>query len=222
VALLEGDLPEEFGELASPVNRLLTRFGVPASLFLLYIEESGIPLPVPGDVYVLYLGHVSTGSAGKLIASWLAIIVVVVAGSSNLYLLSRRWGSQLVRGRLGRVLHLEPDSVARAEHWFGRWGALAIIFGRHVPGFRIPVTVIAGTLQVPYRVFASSVAVSTAVWAAIWLLLGDRVAPVLLRFLIGNRWTILLAGAAVALGAAYVIVRRMRSFQPDQGSGRPG
>jgi hypothetical protein len=48
------------------------------------------------------------------------------------------------------------------------------------------------------------------------------VAPVLLRFLIGNRWTILLAGAAVALGAAYVIVRRMRSFQPDQGSGRPG
>jgi len=55
VALLEGDLPEEVGELASPVNRLLTRFGVPASLFLLYIEESGIALPVPGDGYVLYL-----------------------------------------------------------------------------------------------------------------------------------------------------------------------
>lgn len=213
-ALLQGDLPEEFSDLGSSVNRLLRRFGVGASLFLLYVEESGVPLPVPGDVYVIYLGQVSAGPA-SLIASWLAIIAVVVAGSSNLYLLSRRWGGRLIRGRLGTILHLDPEGITRAERWFGRWGALAIIFGRHVPGFRVPITVLAGTMRVRYPVFAASVAVSTAVWSAIWLLLGDRVAPVLVRFLMGNRWTILLVAGALAVAAAYLILRSMQRRQPD-------
>jgi len=211
---LQGDLPEEFSDLASTVNRLLRRFGVGASLFLLYVEESGVPLPVPGDVYVIYLGQAAAGPA-SLIASWLAIIAVVVAGSSNLYLLSRRWGGRLIRGRLGTILHLDPEGITRAERWFGRWGALAIIFGRHVPGFRVPITVLAGTMKVRYPVFAASVAVSTAVWSAIWLLLGDRVAPVLVRFLMGNRWTILLVAGALAVAAAYLILRSMQPRQPD-------
>ncbi|HKF18608.1 MAG TPA: DedA family protein [Candidatus Dormibacteraeota bacterium] len=211
---MQGDLPEEFSDLASTVNRLLRRFGVGASLFLLYVEESGVPLPVPGDVYVIYLGQAAAGPA-SLIASWLAIIAVVVAGSSNLYLLSRRWGGRLIRGRLGTILHLDPEGITRAERWFGRWGALAIIFGRHVPGFRVPITVLAGTMKVRYPVFAASVAVSTAVWSAIWLLLGDRVAPVLVRFLMGNRWTILLVAGALAVAAAYLILRSMQPRQPD-------
>lgn len=212
---MQGDLPEEFGDLASFVNRQQRRFGVGASLFLLYIEESGVPLPVPGDVYIIYLSQVSAGSASKLIASWLAIIAVVVAGSSNLYLLSRRWGARLIRGRVGTILRLDPEGITRAERWFGRWGALAIIFGRHVPGLRVPITVVAGTLGFRYRVFAPSVAVSTAVWSATWLLLGDRLAPVLVRFLTGNRWTILLVAAALAIAAAYLILRRMQAPQPD-------
>ena len=216
-ALLQGDLPEEFADLASWVNRLLKRFGVGASLFLLYIEESGVPLPVPGDVYVIYLGQVSAGSPSSLIASWLAIIAVVVAGSSNLYLVSRGWGGRLLRGRLGALLHLDPEGITRAERWFGRWGPLAIIFGRHVPGFRVPITVLAGTLEVRYPVFAASVAVSTAAWSGIWLLVGDRVAPVLVRFLTGNRWTILLLASALAVAAAYLI---LRGTQPRQ-SGAP-
>ncbi|MBO0838097.1 MAG: hypothetical protein J2P28_21640, partial [Actinobacteria bacterium] len=57
VAFLEGDLPEEFGDATTVVRGLLRHFGVPGSLALLYLEESGVPLPAPGDVYVLYLGH---------------------------------------------------------------------------------------------------------------------------------------------------------------------
>jgi len=192
------------------VSRLLKRFGVGASLLLLYIEESGIPLPVPGDVYVIYLGQASARSPSRLVASWLAIIAAVLAASSNLYLLSRRWGGGLLRGRLGRILHVDSEGITRAERFVGRWGALSIIFGRHVPGCRVPITVLAGTLKVRYPVFAASVAVSTAGWSAIWLLLGHRVAPVLVRFLTGNRWTVLLVAAALAMVAAYLILRRMQ------------
>jgi len=42
-------------------------------------------------------------------------------------------------------LHLTPQRLERAEGWFVRWGAWALIFGRHIFGLRVPLTVAAGT-----------------------------------------------------------------------------
>src|ERR1700730_16209706 len=135
----------------------LTRYGPPASLVLLYVEESGVPIVIPGDVYIAYLGKLATGSAPKLVASWLGIIAVVLAGSSNLYWISRLWGRRLLgQPRVSALLRLDADRLVQAEGWLRRWGVLAIIFGRHVPGLRIPITVVAGTLKVPYTTFLPS------------------------------------------------------------------
>ncbi len=49
---------------------------------------------------------------------------------------------------------------------------MALIVGRHVRGLRLPLTVVAGILKLEYRVFAISVAVSSAVWTAAFLILG--------------------------------------------------
>src|SRR5438034_7177219 len=84
VATWEGDLPEDLTSVGAVGASLVRRFGAPACYALLYIEESGVPLPVPGDVYVVYLGTVSSGSAARLLLAWLGVIAVVVAGSTNL------------------------------------------------------------------------------------------------------------------------------------------
>jgi membrane protein DedA with SNARE-associated domain len=219
VAALEGDLPQDFANAGSLVAAVGARYGAPGSLALLYVEESGIPLPVPGDVFVVYLGTVASGSAGRLIGAWVAIIAVVVAGSTNLYLVSRRWARRLVTGPGVRLLHLDPDRLARVEGWLARWGVLAIIFGRHVPGCRVPITVMAGTFGVRYRVFAPSVAVSTAIWAAIWLWLASRFGPHVARVLGAHRWLYLAVAAAVVLVLAVVVVRAWRSPGPRRQGG---
>ncbi len=211
LAALEGDLPEDLTSLGGFVASLVRRYGAPASLALLYVEESGVPLPVPGDVYVVYLGTVAAGSTARLLVAWVAIIAVVVAGSTNLYLISRRGAHRLVTGRLGRLLHLDPGRLARVEGWMGRWGALAIIFGRHVPGMRIPITVLAGTFEVRYRVFAPSVAVSAAIWAGTWLWLAARFGPRVQQVLTGHRLPYLAAVAVVVVLLAILVVRAWRS-----------
>jgi membrane protein DedA with SNARE-associated domain len=210
IAFLEGDL-FELAELGASVRGLLNRFGVPASLALLYIEESGIPLPIPGDVYVAYLGHASAGSLPKLAAAWLGIIVVVVAGASNLYLVSRRWGSRLMDHRLSPALHLDRERVARTRIWFDRWGPLVIIFGRHIPGFRIPITVVAGTFRVRYGYFAASVAVSTAIWAGVWFWLSAKYGNAATSFLSRNSWAYVAVAVAVIVVVAVFVVRLWRA-----------
>ncbi len=209
-AFLESDLVEGFGDLRELQGAITSRLGSAASVALLYIEESGLPLPVPGDVYVVYLGSVARGSAFALVAAWLAIVLAVTAGASNLYAIARRWGHRLVEHRLAPVLHVDERRLQRAERWFKRWGALAIIFGRHIPGCRIPITVVAGIFEVPYRVFAVSVAVSSAIWAAVWLWLGAAYGPSVVHMLSGHRWLygIFVAVIAVAVGAIVVRVWR--------------
>jgi len=217
IAVLEGDIPEAVADLGGLIGGVLNRYGAPASFILLYVEESGVPIVIPGDVYVAYLGKLAAGSAPKLIASWLGIIAVVLAGSSNLYWASRLWGRRLLgHPRVSALLRLDADRIAQAEGWLRRWGVLAIIFGRHVPGLRIPITVVAGTLRVPYTTFLPSVAVSSAHWAAVVLWLGATFGRSIGSFLTGNALIYLLVVVATVLVVAFALIQIWRrSRRPD-------
>ena len=215
VAIVEGDVPEDLTHIGSLVIGLLYRFGAAACLGLLYIEESGIPLPVPGDFYVAFMGRLYGHSLSTWLAAWIGIIIVVVAGASNLYWLARRWGPALLRHPVaGRLLHLDERRLEKTHAWFDRWGPWAIIFGRHIPGFRIAITVIAATAGVPYRVFAPSVVVSTAIWAGIGLWLGATVGAAIGNVLFDRGWIYIVGLGLVIVVLAIALVRAWRSWGP--------
>lgn len=170
--LVEHDAAGQAPSADKSIGDLLRHYGYLVGFALIYIEESGLPLFIPGDAFLLYVGHRLPPHLEILIAAWLGFILAVTLGSTNLYLISRRYGRRLLEHRIAKFLHLTPEQLDRAEHWFGRWGPWTLIFGRHIPGFRVPLTVAAGVLKLRYPIFALSVAVSSAAWAGIFLLLG--------------------------------------------------
>jgi len=182
--------------------------GYLTAYLVLYVEESGVPLPAPGDVFMLYTGAHVPHEPLLLIAAWAGFVVVVVAGSSNLYWISRRLGRNILDSRLARIIHLTPERMERAEEWFARYGLLAIIFGRHVPGFRIPITVACGVLHVRYPVFAIGVALSTAVWAGFWISIGALYGRRAETFVTSHAWVFWLIGGAIVIGFAAYLGRR--------------
>jgi membrane-associated protein len=170
--LIEHDVSGEVVDADASIGALLKAYGYLGGFALIYIEETGIPLFIPGDVFLLYVGSRLPHDVPILLAAWLGFVLAVTLGSTNLYLLSRRFGRRLIEHPLARFLHITPERVAQAEHWFRRYGPWALIFGRHVPGLRVPLTVVAGLLELPYGVFAVSVAISSAIWAGVFLTLG--------------------------------------------------
>jgi len=166
------DLMETPNGLWSATSLAITRFGYLGGFLLSYIEESGIPLLIPGDVFLVYVGHRLPSNLLAWMAAWSGFIVAVVLGSMNLYLLSRRLGRRVLAHPLARFLHLTPERLTEADRHFRRWGPWTIIVGRHIPGFRVPITVAAGVLGMDFLVFILSVTISSAVWAALFLAVG--------------------------------------------------
>ena len=198
-------------EQTRAVMEIVRRNGEVAVLGLLYLEESGVPLPVPGDVYVMFLGHRLANDLVSAALTCAVITGVVVLGATNLYFISRRWGRRLVEGRAGRFFHVTPKRLARAQSWFQRWGALALIFGRHIPGFRVPITVAAGTFGVDYRIFVLSVAISTVTWSAFFIAVGRALGGRITDFMTLHRHATPVVLGAVA--GAVVLYSLLRFYQ---------
>jgi membrane protein DedA with SNARE-associated domain len=213
-AILQGDVPDvvEWGMFW--IRHILHRYTYLASYGLLYIEESGIPLPAPGDVFVMYVGAHVPRNLASWVTAWLGLIGVVVLGATNLFFISRKFGRRLAESRYADAIHLSPARLQKAEDWFKRYGVVAIIFGRHIPGFRVPITVAAGALRVSYPVFAASVAVSTAIWAGVVMAIGVNFGPRMEAFLNVHRVTYWI-WAAVVLVMIAVIVRRILISGPE-------
>jgi len=68
--------------------------------------------------------------------------------------------------------HLRPGAIAKAERWFAKQGSLALVMSRAIPGSRLPLYLAAGALRFPFRLFAKTTALCSAVWVsaifAIW------------------------------------------------------
>src|ERR1700676_5309548 len=148
-----------------------------SGLFLvIFLEELGVPLPAPGDVAIMYGGHLTTTGAIPYPLAYIAVVSGAVLGSACNLTISRKYGRPFIR-RFGKYIGVTEARRLLSEGLFKRWGPWAIIVGRHIPGMRIVLSALSGILGVPYRVFIPCVFVSALIWAAIFLETGRLVGP---------------------------------------------
>jgi membrane protein DedA with SNARE-associated domain len=151
-------------ELITGTIRRLGYFGIA----LLTFAENAFP-PIPSELIIPLAGFVA--AQGDL-----SVAGVVVAGSVGSlvgawawYEVGRQLGEQRLRawvGRYGRWLTLEAEDVDRAQRWFARRGAAAVLLGRLVPGVRTFVSLpagFAGMALVPFLLYSAA---GTVIWTA--------------------------------------------------------
>jgi len=190
--------------------RLLNDHAEWALFLVLLLEESGIPLPLPGDLVMMLAGvRVAQGRTNPILAIFLMESATLI-GSSALYWLARR-GGRPVLYRYGKFLHLELDKLERAEDFLRRHGRLAIIAGRIIPGLRIPTTLASGVFGVPFLTFLPSLALGASIYILFFFFLGLFAGPGVVRALEGPHFPLRtiadLAGVGLAV-AAYIAIRR--------------
>jgi membrane protein DedA with SNARE-associated domain len=200
-----GDL---LGMVSDWFGNMIDHFGVFGAFGLLFVEEAGLPIMLPGDVMVMYAGYQVSLESLEYWQALLGCVMAVTAGASILYGISRRYGVTLI-ARYGHFVHCPPERIESVRPIMTRWGVLAVIFGRHIPGMRVPITVLAGILRFPYPLFVGGVAISTTIWAGFFLAVGIRLGPAVegLTHPHGLIWLALIA-AVLGIGLTLLWWRR--------------
>jgi membrane protein DedA with SNARE-associated domain len=137
--------------------------------------------PAASEVVMLYAGAVAAGvfpgthhisifgakvgfGIGAFIVMALAGTLGYFAGALIGWWIGVRGGRPLLESR-GRWLHVNTESLDRAEVWFRRWGNFGVLVGRVTPVVRSFVSIPAGIFKMPLAPYALYTIVGSAVWA---------------------------------------------------------
>src|SRR6266705_4237876 len=111
----------------------------------------------------------ATLSASGGLDPWIGLLTTFLGiwlGDMGLYGLGSSFGRRTAQSPWLQK-YLRPESIAKAEGWFAKHGSLALVMSRAIPGSRLPLYVAAGALRLPFRLFAKTTAVCSAVWVSV-------------------------------------------------------
>lgn len=152
---------------------LIEQYGYLAVALLILIEN--IFPPIPSEVVLAFAGFLTVQTQMN---PWLMILsatVGSVAGAGILYLVGRLIPKErlekLLAGKTGRVLHLKPEDVGKADKWFRRYEQRAVLLCRCVPVVRSLISIPAGMAHMNPLPFFLLTTLGSSVWntALVWL-----------------------------------------------------
>jgi membrane-associated protein len=138
---------------------------------LVFIEESGIPIPfAPGDLLLIIAGIAIASDTVDPIPMVAALLLATIVGA----LVGREVFAAVGRPAVMKaadLLGFRPG-LERATHLLHRRGALAVFIGRLIPGLRISTTQVAGIGKLPRVTFAAGLIPSVVIYIAFFVGLG--------------------------------------------------
>lgn len=178
------------GAITDALTTLVGDHGIYAVFALMLIDAV---LPAASELVMVYAGAVAAGAFfGQDVVVFGARIesdpwaYVAMAASGTLGYLAGSvlgwaigfYGGRPFLERRGRLLHVGPDTLDRAEAWFARFGDLAVLISRVTPVVRSFISIPAGVVRMALGRYTLLTIPGSAVWcfglAAIGWTLGSN------------------------------------------------
>ena len=180
---------------------------VVAICVLMFIEETGVPLPfAPGDL-VLAIGGIAV-AGGRVNPVFLvgAVAVSITLGA----IIGRAVAELLGWDRLMRIaqpLHARGP-LERAARLLQRGGWRTVFTARLIPGLRVYTTQVAGVSRVPLRTFVAGLLPANAVYIAAFVGLGAAFGrPIIALIQLAERQLLIALLILVVLVAVFLLTR---------------
>ncbi len=137
-------------------------------LFLIIFIETGLVFVpfLPGDSILFVCGSLAAIDGGlNLLAIICGFIIAAVLGDWLNFELGQHFGSRLKR-------FIKPKHMQASEHFYSKYGKIAIFLGRFVPIVRTIVPFTAGMSKMPYRSFFKYNIIGAIAWICLMTITG--------------------------------------------------
>ena len=132
------------------------------------VHEIGAPLPI--TPVALFIGARAAGSTGEFVACLAVMIAATVAANLAWFAAGRRHGVGVVK-LLGSLSTMDAN-MPRTRETIERWGPLALVFGRFLPGVTVVAPPLAGALGLGAGKFIALTTLGAALYSATLLATG--------------------------------------------------
>lgn len=191
----------------------IARGGYLGIAFLMALENI-IP-PIPSEVIMGVGGVLVARGEMQFWPLMVAGTLGTTAGNYFWYWVGNKWGYQRLEPfvtRYGRWLTLEFEDIERAARFFRRHGQWVVFGLRFSPFLRTMVSLPAGLAHMPLWRFLAFTFFGAAIWNAILIEGGRRLAPLIARYEYLANWAI---GISVLAMVAWYIWR-VATWEPRE------
>jgi membrane protein DedA with SNARE-associated domain len=136
----------------------------PAASELVMVYAGALASGAFASQHVVLFGHQIDSGTGAFVTMALAGTIGYLVGAIVGWGIGRYGGRRFVERR-GRLLHLGPERLDRAERWFDRHDRWAVLLGRITPVVRSFVSIPAGVFGMPFWPYLVLTAIGSAIWA---------------------------------------------------------
>jgi membrane protein DedA with SNARE-associated domain len=204
----------------SGLTSFIANHGLLTVAILVLIKSAGLPLPVPADLLVVFVGaQARTGAVGLGLA-WLILSAATVFGATLLYGVARWIGPDDIV-HYGHYLGLNQHRLEAAEAELRRRGQRAIVLARIVPGLRLAIVVACGILGISRQSFFVAVSLAALAYVGVCLALGYVFGQPLIDWFNQLVFPVGLIMPSIALGVLLVWLVQTRRSLPHGRSDLP-
>lgn len=154
----------------------VTKYGYYAILVLVFLQESGVPEPIPNEFVLLFSGYMVYKGALDFPLVILVVVLGDFTGTNILYTIFYFFGSYILEHK-PKWIPLKNETVYKYEKRVSEGKLWAIYLGRLTPFIRGYTSVGAGLLQLKPKKFLPIAFISGLTWACGYVITGALLGP---------------------------------------------
>lgn len=162
--------------MPTEVAHYIVQYGYLSVFILIFLQETGMPNPVPNELVLLFSGYLVYSGAFNFYQALATALLADFTGTNILYFVFRNFGQRILKNK-PRWLPLSQHKIDSLTRGLSRGGLLNIFVCRLTPFIRGYTSVIAGLMQVRKLHFLPIAFLSAALWAGIYLTVGWMLGP---------------------------------------------
>jgi membrane protein DedA with SNARE-associated domain len=204
----------------SGLTSFIAQHGLLTVAVIVMLKSAGIPLPVPGDLVVVFVGVEARAGEVAFGEAWLVLSAATIVGAGLLFDFAH-WIGPGEMVHYGHYVGLSQPRLQAAEAQLRSRGARAIFAARIVPGLRLAIVVVSAILGIPRRTVFPALSFAALVYVGACLAVGYLAGPALTATLEQFVFPAGLAVPLVALGILLVWIVRARRDLDLRSAQRP-
>ena len=154
----------------------IAQYGYFAVFLFVFLQEVGMPSPLPNEFLLLFCGYLSFTGILNLVLVSLSVIGADLLAGVILYLVFYFFGSLILRNK-PKWIPISEQKIKRLTERINDSGQSGIFIGRLTPFIKGYVTVLCGVLRISPKKFSITLILTSVIWTLFYVCSGFLIGP---------------------------------------------